>query len=288
MLAGGRGRERRRLRQAAILDVAQRHGHVPCAPGLPGLGGRHHPARACPCPWRAARPWPWSVSPGAARPPWVAPACGWCRSPPDGSCSRAPTSPTCRTPGSRRSGTAHRRSSRTRIPASARTCGCSTWSPSHSSCRASGPPRSVARPVVRALDQVRLRPAQDLLERYPHTLSGGQRQRVNIARAMVLEPVVRGRGRAGVDDRRLEPGGDPGAPARVPGGAGRRLPVHHPRPGERPPLRRPYRGDVPGSHRGDWRRRGSSSTTRCTRTRGRCWRPCRNPIPPTVAVSGPW
>ncbi len=42
--------------------------------------------------------------------------------------------------------------------------------------------------VVRALDQVRLRPAQDLLERYPHTLSGGQRQRVNIARAMVLEP----------------------------------------------------------------------------------------------------
>jgi peptide/nickel transport system ATP-binding protein len=42
--------------------------------------------------------------------------------------------------------------------------------------------------VVQALEQVRLRPAADLLERYPHTLSGGQRQRVNIARAMILEP----------------------------------------------------------------------------------------------------
>ncbi len=39
--------------------------------------------------------------------------------------------------------------------------------------------------VVEALEQVRLRPAADLLERYPHTLSGGQRQRVNIARAMI-------------------------------------------------------------------------------------------------------
>ncbi len=42
--------------------------------------------------------------------------------------------------------------------------------------------------VVRALEQVRMRPASDWLDRYPHTLSGGQRQRVSIARAMVLEP----------------------------------------------------------------------------------------------------
>ncbi len=39
-----------------------------------------------------------------------------------------------------------------------------------------------------ALDEVRLRPASDLLDRYPHTLSGGQRQRVGIARALVLTP----------------------------------------------------------------------------------------------------
>jgi oligopeptide/dipeptide ABC transporter ATP-binding protein len=42
--------------------------------------------------------------------------------------------------------------------------------------------------IVRALEQVRMRPAIDWLDRYPHTLSGGQRQRVSIARAMVLEP----------------------------------------------------------------------------------------------------
>ena len=42
--------------------------------------------------------------------------------------------------------------------------------------------------VLRALDQVKLRPAEEFAGKYPHTLSGGQRQRVNIARAMVLEP----------------------------------------------------------------------------------------------------
>ena len=42
--------------------------------------------------------------------------------------------------------------------------------------------------VLTALDQVKLRPAAELAEKYPHTLSGGQRQRVSIARAMVLGP----------------------------------------------------------------------------------------------------
>ncbi|MEZ4598109.1 MAG: ABC transporter ATP-binding protein [Chloroflexota bacterium] len=42
--------------------------------------------------------------------------------------------------------------------------------------------------IVAALESVRIRPALDWLDRYPHTLSGGQRQRVSIARAMVLEP----------------------------------------------------------------------------------------------------
>ena len=42
--------------------------------------------------------------------------------------------------------------------------------------------------VLDALEQVKLSPAAEFAEKYPHTLSGGQRQRVSIARAMVLEP----------------------------------------------------------------------------------------------------
>lgn len=42
--------------------------------------------------------------------------------------------------------------------------------------------------VFAALEQVKLSPAGEFADKYPHTLSGGQRQRVSIARAMVLEP----------------------------------------------------------------------------------------------------
>lgn len=42
--------------------------------------------------------------------------------------------------------------------------------------------------VLASLEQVKLSPAAEFAEKYPHTLSGGQRQRVSIARAMVLEP----------------------------------------------------------------------------------------------------
>jgi len=42
--------------------------------------------------------------------------------------------------------------------------------------------------VLAALEQVKLSPAEEFVEQYPHTLSGGQRQRVSIARAMVLDP----------------------------------------------------------------------------------------------------
>ena len=42
--------------------------------------------------------------------------------------------------------------------------------------------------VLAALEQVKLSPAAEFADKFPHTLSGGQRQRVSIARAMVLEP----------------------------------------------------------------------------------------------------
>ncbi|MFO1540176.1 MAG: oligopeptide/dipeptide ABC transporter ATP-binding protein [Chloroflexota bacterium] len=44
--------------------------------------------------------------------------------------------------------------------------------------------------VHAALEMVRLSPAAEIAERYPHTMSGGQRQRVAIARAMVLKPEI--------------------------------------------------------------------------------------------------
>jgi peptide/nickel transport system ATP-binding protein len=44
--------------------------------------------------------------------------------------------------------------------------------------------------LVRLLEAVRLTPADQFLERYPHQLSGGQRQRVSIARALAVKPRV--------------------------------------------------------------------------------------------------
>ena len=42
--------------------------------------------------------------------------------------------------------------------------------------------------VLDAIELVKLEPAEEYVDKYPHNLSGGQRQRVSIARAMVLEP----------------------------------------------------------------------------------------------------
>ena len=42
--------------------------------------------------------------------------------------------------------------------------------------------------VARMLEAVKLTPASDFMDRYPHQLSGGQRQRVAIARAFILNP----------------------------------------------------------------------------------------------------
>ena len=42
--------------------------------------------------------------------------------------------------------------------------------------------------VLKSLEDVRLEPAIDTAEKFPHMLSGGQRQRVSLARALVLRP----------------------------------------------------------------------------------------------------
>lgn len=48
--------------------------------------------------------------------------------------------------------------------------------------------RERRRRALEALEQVKLTPAEEIAEKYPHSLSGGQRQRVGIARAIVLRP----------------------------------------------------------------------------------------------------
>jgi len=42
--------------------------------------------------------------------------------------------------------------------------------------------------VRKAMEEVKLHPVEDFLDKFPHMLSGGQQQRVVIARAMILEP----------------------------------------------------------------------------------------------------
>jgi peptide/nickel transport system ATP-binding protein len=50
--------------------------------------------------------------------------------------------------------------------------------------------KNVKAAVMALLDQVRLTPAAQFIEKYPHELSGGQRQRVSFARALAAQPTV--------------------------------------------------------------------------------------------------
>ena len=44
--------------------------------------------------------------------------------------------------------------------------------------------------VIRALQEVKVTPPEDFLNKYPHMLSGGQQQRVVIARALIRDPMM--------------------------------------------------------------------------------------------------
>ena len=50
--------------------------------------------------------------------------------------------------------------------------------------------KDVRQAVIALLEQVRLTPAAQFIEKYPHELSGGQRQRVSFARGLAARPTV--------------------------------------------------------------------------------------------------
>jgi peptide/nickel transport system ATP-binding protein len=51
-----------------------------------------------------------------------------------------------------------------------------------------GTPESRKEMIIKALEEVKLTPVSDFINKYPHMLSGGQMQRVVIARALIMKP----------------------------------------------------------------------------------------------------
>ena len=105
--------------------------------------------------------------------------------------------------------------------------------------------------VHQSLEDVNLSPAEETAAKYPHMLSGGQRQRVGHRAGPHPQAGLHPRGRAGIDDRCVQPGGDPVPDAGLAEDLRDNLPVHHPRHRDGAPLLRQDSRDVRRAHCGD-------------------------------------
>ena len=99
------------------------------------------------------------------------------------------------------------------------------------------------------------------------------------------QPQAPGRRRAGLRARRLDPGAGGQPAAGHPAGVRRRVPLHRPRPGDRPALLPRGRGDVPRQDRRDRRPREHLPARRTTPTPRRCSPRCPTSSRPRSAAA---